>query len=168
MTQAQKNRPEAVAGTGLGAVTRAKRAPASGHSSSWARGDALIYKWAKAHRTPSAPLTKRADSTQLLGFRSYRETNSILHLRDGNDHRAASYKARRDVTACSLHEDKGSSARLGADGGRQNWSRVDSEQAATDAVGRQPDPVQDKAHVCDPSRNQTSHKRSRTRHRVLF
>ena len=33
-----KNRSEAVSGTGLGAVTRAKRAPASGHSSRWARG----------------------------------------------------------------------------------------------------------------------------------
>ena len=39
-TQTQKNRPEAVAGAGLGAVMWAARAPASGHSSRWARGGA--------------------------------------------------------------------------------------------------------------------------------
>ncbi len=39
-TQTQKNRPEAVAGAGLGAVRWAARAPASGHSSLWAKGGA--------------------------------------------------------------------------------------------------------------------------------
>jgi len=51
--QTQENRPRAVAGVGLAAITREARAPGSGHSSRWARAGASPVPARCRERPPS-------------------------------------------------------------------------------------------------------------------